>query len=124
MVCFSDGCVKGKLFEGYEKKFEGFLGIPYAKPPVNELRLKVIIILLNQLSSCYLNYQKEFKKLFETIIPYNQLIKNFKHTFCVVLNLFGIHYRESKHYVILSMKITSLQNRLEINFSFINLIFI
>lgn len=35
------GCVRGKLFKGNLKEFEGFLGIPYAKPPVGELRLKV-----------------------------------------------------------------------------------
>lgn len=41
VICYDDGCVRGKLFEGHDKKFEGFLGIPYAKPPVGNLRLKV-----------------------------------------------------------------------------------
>lgn len=40
-VCFDKGCVRGKVFKGNLKEFEGFLGIPFAKPPVNELRLKV-----------------------------------------------------------------------------------
>lgn len=41
VVCFESGCVKGKTFEGNLKPFEAFLGIPYAKKPVNELRLRV-----------------------------------------------------------------------------------
>lgn len=42
VVCIAErGCVRGKAFKGNLKEFEGFLGIPYAKPPVNELRLKV-----------------------------------------------------------------------------------
>lgn len=41
MVCFEKRCVRGKTFKGNVKEFEGFLGIPYAKPPVGELRLKV-----------------------------------------------------------------------------------
>lgn len=41
VVCIENGCVKGKNFKGNLKEFEGFLGIPYAEPPVNELRLKV-----------------------------------------------------------------------------------
>lgn len=41
MVCFEKGCVRGKTFKGNVKEFDGFLGIPYAKPPVGELRLKV-----------------------------------------------------------------------------------
>lgn len=41
IVCVERGCVRGKNFKGNLKEFEGFLGIPYAKPPVDELRLKV-----------------------------------------------------------------------------------
>jgi carboxylesterase type B len=41
VVCLEKGCVRGKIFEGHLKQFEGFLGIPYAQPPINELRLKV-----------------------------------------------------------------------------------
>lgn len=41
VVCYDDGCVRGKIIDGQEKKFEGFLGIPYAKPPIGQLRLKV-----------------------------------------------------------------------------------
>lgn len=41
LVCFDKGCVRGKTINGNVKEFEGFLGIPYAKKPINELRLKV-----------------------------------------------------------------------------------
>ena len=41
VVCYGDGCVKGKLMKGNLKEFEGFFGIPFAKAPVGELRLKV-----------------------------------------------------------------------------------
>ena len=41
VVCFDKGCVRGRSFKGNLKEFEGFLGIPYAQPPINELRLKV-----------------------------------------------------------------------------------
>lgn len=41
VVCFGMGCVRGKSFKGYNKEFEGFLGIPFAAPPVGELRLRV-----------------------------------------------------------------------------------
>lgn len=41
VVCLEMGCVRGKSFKGNFKEFEGFLGIPFAQPPVNELRLKV-----------------------------------------------------------------------------------
>ena len=46
VVCFDkEMCVRGKTFKGNLKEFEGFLGIPFAKKPVNELRLKVRFIL-------------------------------------------------------------------------------
>lgn len=45
VVCFNDGCVRGRTFTGYKKPFEGFLGIPYAKPPIGELRLRVSLFL-------------------------------------------------------------------------------
>lgn len=44
LVCLERGCVRGKNFEGNLKEFEGFLGIPFAKPPVGELRLKVSFV--------------------------------------------------------------------------------
>lgn len=41
VVCIENGCVRGKSFKGNQKEFEGFLGIPFAEPPVGDLRLKV-----------------------------------------------------------------------------------
>lgn len=41
VVCYKDGCVRGKSYVGYLKPFEGFFGIPFAKPPVGDLRLRV-----------------------------------------------------------------------------------
>jgi hypothetical protein len=41
VVCFGSGCVRGKTVAGNLKAFDAFLGIPYAKKPINELRLKV-----------------------------------------------------------------------------------
>lgn len=40
VVCIERGCVRGKSFKGNLKEFEGFLGIPFAQPPVGQLRLK------------------------------------------------------------------------------------
>lgn len=44
VVCIGRGCVRGKSFKGNLKEFEGFLGIPFAEPPVGELRLKVSLL--------------------------------------------------------------------------------
>jgi hypothetical protein len=41
VVCFKNGCVRGKSFTGNLKPFEGFFGIPFALPPTNDLRFKV-----------------------------------------------------------------------------------
>jgi len=43
IVCGSNlGCLKGTYMPGYQiKRFEAFLGIPYALPPVGELRFSV-----------------------------------------------------------------------------------
>lgn len=49
VVCLEKGCVRGKAFKGNIKEFEGFLGIPYAKVPIGELRLKVS---LTKLQNC------------------------------------------------------------------------
>lgn len=46
VVCIESGCVRGKSFKGNLKEFEGFLGIPFAQPPVGELRLKVSVFAL------------------------------------------------------------------------------
>lgn len=40
-VCYSDGCVQGKTEDGNLKPYDAWYGIPYASPPINELRFKV-----------------------------------------------------------------------------------
>lgn len=55
IVCLERGCVRGKTFKGNLKEFEGFLGIPYAKAPINELRLKVSFV---KFRSCTTNVNK------------------------------------------------------------------
>lgn len=45
-VCIDDGCLRGKTMEGYQAgPFNAFIGIPYAKPPTEELRFSVGIAL-------------------------------------------------------------------------------
>lgn len=41
VVCYGENCVKGIRMKGNLKEFEGFYGIPFAKPPIGELRLRV-----------------------------------------------------------------------------------
>lgn len=42
IVEIDQGCLKGKTGEDYNgRKYHSFLGIPYAKPPIGELRFKV-----------------------------------------------------------------------------------
>lgn len=41
-VCINNGCISGKLMAGYRKNdFHAFLGIPFAQPPVDDLRFRV-----------------------------------------------------------------------------------
>ncbi|XP_059612674.1 juvenile hormone esterase-like [Phlebotomus argentipes] len=39
-VCFSSGCVLGKTSLGFHRPYEAFLGIPYARPPVEGQRFR------------------------------------------------------------------------------------
>lgn len=42
IVCYSDGCVRGTTRPGYQSdSYEAFLGIPYAAPPIGNLRFAV-----------------------------------------------------------------------------------
>lgn len=44
IVHVKQGSLKGKIGTDYDgKKYYGFLGIPYAKPPIGNLRFKVIM---------------------------------------------------------------------------------
>lgn len=43
-VCIEDGCLRGTFMKGYQAgPFEAFMGIPFAKPPVGQLRFAVSI---------------------------------------------------------------------------------
>ncbi|XP_055694314.1 juvenile hormone esterase-like [Lutzomyia longipalpis] len=39
-VCTNAGCIRGKIESGRIKPYQAFYGIPYAEPPVGELRLE------------------------------------------------------------------------------------
>lgn len=46
-VTVAEGRLKGKTaFDYFGRKFYSFRGVPYAKPPVNDLRFKVNIYLI------------------------------------------------------------------------------
>ena len=41
-VCIENGCIRGKKMKGYQtENFDAFFGIPYAEPPVGNLRFRV-----------------------------------------------------------------------------------
>lgn len=42
IINIDQGCLKGKTGQDYNgRRYHSFLGIPYAKPPIGELRFKV-----------------------------------------------------------------------------------
>lgn len=49
LVNVEQGQLKGKVENDYaDRKFYSFMGIPYAKPPVGELRFKVLSNVYNR----------------------------------------------------------------------------
>lgn len=45
IVCIQQGCLEGTTLPGYQvHTYEAFLGIPYAEPPVHQLRFAVSIV--------------------------------------------------------------------------------
>lgn len=38
-ICISDGCIQGKAM--LDESYEAFLGIPFAEPPLDNLRFSV-----------------------------------------------------------------------------------
>lgn len=42
IVCISDGCIEGRAMNGYLiDEYQAFFNIPYAEPPVGDLRFAV-----------------------------------------------------------------------------------
>lgn len=48
VVHTKSGPVRGKTFNFHEKKIDGYMGIPYAEPPVGKLRFQVGFPIRNQ----------------------------------------------------------------------------
>lgn len=42
-ICIANGCLKGKLEAGNDKKYDAWYGIPFAAKPLGQLRFRVII---------------------------------------------------------------------------------
>lgn len=40
-VCIKDGCIQGIIQDGNKKEYEAWYGIPFAEPPIGEMRFRV-----------------------------------------------------------------------------------
>lgn len=72
-VCITQGCLEGKTLPGYQTHaYEAFLGIPFAEPPIGELRFAVNLIVLNikQIYSLYTKYDSFKVTIIVITLPY------------------------------------------------------
>lgn len=95
-VTTKSGPVKGfKIASTFDYQYMNFVGIPYAKPPVGELRFKVCTLLLVFFSKCVLFTLVWLKKCL-------RMIKKSSHFSCFIV----IYHCEKK-----TCRIRSLWNR-------------